>query len=66
MKGRAEHIVGGIIGIALIALVMVVLLYVSGKIETVRVVDVDDNTRCAIVSRGSNVSIDCWVLEKQR
>lgn len=45
-----------------IAIITAGLLFqIKGVVETVRVVEVDDGVKCAIVRYNRNVSIDCWV-----
>ena len=49
--------------VAMVATVFIVGVWASGKAETVRIHHVSDTTDCIIVSRGANVSIDCFVVE---
>lgn len=54
-------VVGG--GVLLVIIVFIVGVWASGKAETVRIHHVSNTTDCIIVSRGANVSIDCFVVE---
>lgn len=36
-----------------------IMKYASGSLQTVEVIQVDDRTRCVVVSRGVNISVDC-------
>lgn len=64
MSKTETAVIATVIAIAVAAMITSIM-FTSGRWQTVEVVQVDDNTKCAIVSRGTHVSVDCWVLEKE-
>ena len=48
-----------LVAAALMAFVWAVTKYASGSLQTVEVIQVDDRTRCVVVSRGVHISVDC-------
>lgn len=53
-----------IVGVVLLAAgTFIVGVWASGKVETVKIHHASETTDCAVVSRGANVSIDCWIVE---
>ena len=57
----AITVVGAVL---LAATVFIVGVWASGKVETVKIYEFD-KVDCAGVSRGANVSIDCWVKDDE-
>jgi hypothetical protein len=63
-KGAAAIAITVVGAVLLAATVFIVGVWASGKVETVKIYEFE-KVDCAVVSRGANVSIDCWVKETE-
>jgi hypothetical protein len=60
---KTEWLIVAIVAAMIVGLAIMGIGFTTGKFETRKIFHASSTTDCVIVSRGAQVSVDCWIVE---